>query len=292
MRTLALAIALCASIALASQPPQSAEALLAAGKTAVHQNDGARAVELLEKAVELEPQRAEVHLWLSRAHATVGESASGFKQLSVARKILAALERTVELDPNNIQARVELAQFYAMAPGIMGGGEDKARAQAAEAKRRNAFDGHRAYAVIYIVQKKLDLARNEFEQAVREEPQSARAHTALGRHLANYDKNYRRAFEELEKAIQLDTAYMPGWFRLGEAAALSGTNLARGEEALKKYLAHEPKDGEPQLSRAHYSLGQIYEKAGKKAQAHQSYGQAVRLRPHTKTFEEALKRVS
>jgi tetratricopeptide (TPR) repeat protein len=292
MRILALATVLCASIALAAPPAQTPEALLAAGKAAIRQNDGERAIELLEKAVELQPKSAEMHFWLSRAHAAVGETAGGFKQLSSARHVLAELERTIELDPNYVQARVELAQFYAMAPGMMGGGEDKARAQAAEAKRRSSFDGHRAYALIYVVQKKLDLARNELEQAVREEPQSARAHAALGRHLANYDKNYPRAFEELEKAIQLDAAYMPGWYRLGEAAALSGTNLARGEAALKKYLAYQPKDDEPQLSRAHYYLGQVYEKSGKKAEARQSYSQAVRLRPHTKTFDDALKGVS
>ena len=292
MRTLLLATALCASIAFAATPPQTPETLLAAAKTAVRQNDGTRAVELLEKAVDLNAKNAEVHFWLSRAHAMVGEAASGFKQLTSGRKVLVELERTLELNPNHIQARIELTQFYSMAPGIMGGSDEKARTQAAEVKRRSAFDGHRAFAVMYITQQKLDLARNEFEQAVREEPQSARAHSALGRHLANTDKNYRRAFEELEKAIQLDAAYMPAWFRLGEAAALSGSNLTRGEEALKKYVAYEPKDEEPQHSRAHYYLGQIYEKTGKKAQARQSYAQAVRLRPHTKSFEQALKRVS
>lgn len=292
MKTLALATALCASIALAATPPQTPETLLAAGKTAIRQNDGTRAVDLLEKAIELKPQNAELHFWLSRAHAMVGEAASGFKQLTSGRKVLAELERALELNPNHIQARIELVQFYSMAPGIMGGSDEKAREQAMEVKRRSAFDGHRAFAVMYITQKKLDLARNEFEQAVREEPQSARAHSALGRHLANQDKNYRRAFEELEKAIQLDPAYMPAWYRLGEAAALSGSNLARGEEALKKYVAYEPKDEEPQTSRAHYYLGQIYEKSGKKAQARQSYAEAARLRPHTKSFEDALKRVS
>lgn len=292
MKTLALVTALFASIALAATPPQTPETLLAAAKASIRQNDGTRAVELLEKAIELKPQNAELHYWLSKAHALVGESSSGFKQLSSGRKVKVELERALELDPNHIQARIELTQFYSIAPGIMGGSDDKAREQAAEVKRRSPFDGHRAFALMYVTQKKLDLARNEFEQAVREEPQSARAHSALGRHLATTDKNYRRAFEELEKAIQLDAAYMPAWFRLGEAAALSGSNLARGEEALKKYVAYQPKDDEPQHSRAHYYLGQIYEKAGKKAQARQSYAEAVRLRPHTKSFEEALKRVS
>ncbi len=292
MKMLALAATLFASIALAAPSSQSPEGLLAAGKAAVHQNDGPRAVELLEKAVALRPKSAELHYWLSKAHSTVGESVTGFKQVSTARKIIAALERTVELDPNHIQARVELAQFYSMAPGFMGGGEEKARKQAMEVKRRSSLDGHRAFALMYVVQKKLDLARNELEQAVRGEPQSARAHSALGRHLATYDKDYRRAFDELEKAIQLDAAYMPAWFRLGEVAALSGANLARGEEALKKYLAYDPDDDEPQHSRAHYLLGQIYEKDGKKAEARQRYGEALRLRPRTKAFEEALKGVS
>jgi tetratricopeptide (TPR) repeat protein len=292
MKILALAAALSASIALAAPSPQTPESLLAAGKTAFNQNDGPRAVDLLEKAAALRPQSAEIYFWLSKAHAAVGETASGFKQLSMARKVIADLERTVELDPKHIQARIELAEYYSMAPGFLGGGEDKAREQAAAAKRLNSLDGHRAFAVMYVVQKKMDLARNEMVQAVREEPQSARAHAYLGRHFAAYDKNYRGAIDELEKAIQLDAAYMPAWYRLGEASALSGTNLARGEEALKKYLAYEPKEDEPPLYRAHYCLGQIYEKAGKKAEARQSYAQAVRMRPRTKTYEEALKRVS
>ena len=65
-------------------------------------------------------------------------------------------------------------------------------------------------------------------------------------------------------AVKLDPNYMPGWFQIGHMAALSGTNLQRGEEALQKYLAYTPKQDEPQHYRAYFWLGGIYEKQGKK----------------------------
>jgi tetratricopeptide (TPR) repeat protein len=292
MKTVAVATALFASVVLAVPPPQTPEELLTAAKTAIHRNDGPRAAELLEKAVALRPNSSELHYWLSVAYTTIGQTSSLFKQMSIGRKVIAELERSVQLDPAYIDARLDLAQYYAMAPSFMGGGEEKAREQAVEVKKRDAFQGHCAFANVYTMQKKYDLARNELLQAVREEPNSARARTALGKFLARTEKNYTAAFEEIEKAIQLDPAYEPAWFRLGETAALSGTNLVRGEEALKKYLTYEPNDHEPELSIAHYRLGQIYEKEGKKAEARQSYAAAVRMRPGTKTFEEALKSVS
>src|SRR2546428_1025922 len=146
MKTRALAAALFASVTLAAPPPQSPEGLLAAAKTAIYQNDGPRATELLEKAVALRPNSAELHYWLSAAYATIGETAGAFKQLSMARKVIAEIERTVQLDPNYIDARLDLAEFYAMSPGFMGGGAEKAREQAVEVKRRDAFEGHRAFA--------------------------------------------------------------------------------------------------------------------------------------------------
>ncbi len=292
MRTLALATALFASVTLAAPPPQNPDELLAAAKAAVRQNDAPRAAELLEKAVALRPNSAELHYRLSEAYASIGETANAFKQVSTARKVMAELERAVQLDPNRIDARIDLAGFYAMAPGFMGGGEVKALEQAVEVKRRDSFQGHRAFARMYTVQKKFDLARKEYVDAVREEPTSARAHAALGIFVARNDKNCRGAFDEIEKALQLDPAYMPAWFRLGEVAALCGTNYARGEEALKRYLTYEPNDHEPDLATAHYHLGQIYEKQGRKAEARQSYAAALRVSPGTKTFQDALKRVS
>lgn len=293
MKILVLATVLFASVTIAAQPPQDPDTLLVAAKAAMRRNDAPRAAELLEKAVASRENSAELHLWLGKAYASIGETANFFKRFSMARKVIAELERAVELDPNYIYARFLLAGFYAMSPGgILGGGEAKALEQAAEVKSRDSFHGHRAFARVYILRKKFDLARKEYLDAVQEEPTAAPAHAALGTFFATNDKNYSGAFEEIEKALQLNPAYMPAWFRLGQAAALSGTNHAHGEDALKRYLNYEPKDNEPELSTAHYHLGQIYENQGRKTEARQSYEAALNLSPGTKTFEDALNRVN
>jgi TolA-binding protein len=85
---------------------------------------------------------------------------------------------------------------------------------------------------------------------------------------------------------------MPGYFQIGHVAALAGNNFARGEEALKKYLAHRPKEEEPSLARAHYWLGCVYEKQGKKPEAKSSYAASLRINPHQKDVGAAIKRVS
>src|SRR5205809_5896957 len=116
-----------------------------------------------------------------------------------------------------------------------------------EIRKRDAVMGHRAYARVYSRQKKTDLARKEIIDAVREDPKSARAHVALGTFYAGDEKNYQAAFDEIESAIRLDPAHMPAWYRLGQIAVASSSNLQRGEEALRKYLAYRPKEGEPPL---------------------------------------------
>jgi TolA-binding protein len=85
---------------------------------------------------------------------------------------------------------------------------------------------------------------------------------------------------------------MPGWFQLGRTAGVAGANFARGEETLRKYLAYTPKENEPPLANAHYWLGVIYEKQGRKPEAKQSYQTALKLNPGLKQAAEALKRVS
>jgi len=48
----------------------------------------------------------------------------------LAGKVREEFERAVRLSPNDVDARLDLAEFYAEAPTIVGGGEQKARAQA------------------------------------------------------------------------------------------------------------------------------------------------------------------
>jgi hypothetical protein len=54
-----------------------------------------------------------------------------FKQMSLDRRFLKEAETAASLDPNHVDARMGLIEFYLLAPGILGGGKDKAQKTAA-----------------------------------------------------------------------------------------------------------------------------------------------------------------
>jgi tetratricopeptide (TPR) repeat protein len=278
-------------VVLLALPLLAQTSLLEQGRAAMNRNDADAAATLLEKAVAQNPKNAEAHYLLGTAYGSQAQKASIFGQASLAGKTKDEFEAAVALDPNLLDARYGLVEFYAMAPGFMGGSYDKAFAQAAEIKKHDPLMAHRAAAFIYSHQKKTDEARNEYLAEVREFPKSARAHIDLG---VSYivEKNYKAAGDEFELAIKVDPAYMPGYFRLGQISVFTSANYARGEELLRKYLAYTPKENEPSHARTHYWLGQIFEKQGKKAEAKASFETSLKLNPNQKDVGEALKRVS
>ncbi|HEY3057118.1 MAG TPA: tetratricopeptide repeat protein [Thermoanaerobaculia bacterium] len=282
-----LALLFIASI-FAATPDQ----LLTAGKQALRENDPDKAVDLFEQLVKANPNSSEAHLFLGRAYGRQARQASMFRAPGLASKARTEFETAVKLDPNSIRARSTLADYYVMAPGIMGGSYEKALEQAQEIKKRDALTGHFEYAEIYNAQKKPDQARAEMIAAVREQPNSAKAHFLYGLAMIILQKNYKDAEPELETALKLDPDYMEAYFRIGQLSVFLSGKYERGEEALKKYLAYTPKEDEPPLYRAHYWLGQIYEKQGRKADAKQSYATSLKLNPAQTDVTEALKRVS
>jgi tetratricopeptide (TPR) repeat protein len=285
-------IVLFATVLLAaSVSAATPEQLVAAGKQAMAKNEWDKAVDLFEQAVKAKPNSAQYHLWLGEAYGSQAKDASFFRQPGLAGKTRDEFERAVQLDPNLLDARSALISYYLMAPGFMGGSEDKAIEQAQEIRKRDSLEGHRAFARVYSKQKKQDLMRKEYLDAVREQPGSAKAHLYFGLLLMS-EKSYKQALEEFETSLRLDVAYMPAYFRIGQVAVLAENNYPHGEEMLKKYLTYTPNEDEPGLHRAWYWLGQIYEKTGRKAEAKQSYATSLKLAPGAKDVTEALKRVS
>lgn len=262
-----------------------------AGKAALEAGEHEKAAGFFEKAVAAKPNDANYHYYLGAAYGQWAQQAGMLKAASLAKKTKAELERAVKLDPKHWEARFGLIAFYMQAPGFMGGGEDKALAQAAEMKKLDLLEGHRAYARIYRMQKKPDLARKEMIDLVRAQPNSGRAHFYLGGTYMN-EKNWPAAMQEFEQAAKLDPTWMQTFFYMGYVAVQSNTNYPHGEAMLRKYLAYKPADNEVNHASAWYYLGQVLEKQGKKQEAKQAYQAALKLNPKSKEFSEALKRVS
>ena len=280
-------LAVFAAVSASAQTP-----LIDQGRAALSHGDSDAAIAALEKAVAQDPQSADAHFYLAQAYLGKVQASGMLAAATYGPKAKREFESTVAIDPKHVDARFGLVEFYAGAPGMMGGSIDKALEQAKAIKAVDPVVGHRAYAFIYTQQKKPDLAKQEYVDALRERPDSPKAHSFFGQYLANVEKNYGAAFVEFETALKVDSTYMAAFYHLGRVAALSDSNLAHGEESLKKYLGYTPKTNEPTLARAHYFLGAIYEKQGRKAEAKQSYEAALQLNPALKEASEALKRVS
>jgi tetratricopeptide (TPR) repeat protein len=278
-------------VGLIALPLLAQTSLIEQGRAAMNRNDADAAATLLEKAVAQNPKSAEAHYLLGTAYGSQAQKASIFGQASLAGKTKDEFEKAVELDPNHLEARSGLVQFYALAPGFMGGSYDKAFAQVEEMKKRDPLMAHRTAAFIYSHQKKAEEAKKEYFAEVKEFPKSPRAHVDLGLFYAS-EKNYKAAADEYGSAMKIDAAFMPAYFRLGQLSVQSTADYPRGEEALRKYLAYTPKENEPTLARAHYWLGQLFEKQGKKAEAKASFAASLKLNPAQKDVAEALKRVS
>lgn len=132
----------------ASPQPAPQNPLIDQGRAALQQDDIDNAVDLLQKAVTAEPGSADAHYWLGNAYGRLALKANIFRRLSLARKTRAEFERAVELNPDDVDARFALVQFYTMAPGFAGGSTAKAYTQAAEIASRNPQKGRMALAFV------------------------------------------------------------------------------------------------------------------------------------------------
>lgn len=245
-----------AANALIATHPKEAEAYALLGSVRVAKGDADGAVKAGEKSVQLALASSEYQLQLGDTYGFAAQKAGMLGKMGWAKKCRLAYEKAVELDPANLTARSSLMSFYQMAPGMMGGGSDRACAQAAEIKKRDANRGRVAYAILYVGEKK-----------------------------------YAEAFAETEDVLKSAPDNYPALYQYGRAVALSGDRLDRGTDALKKCLALAPTPGAPGHDAAHWRLGVIWEKKGDKAAARAAYEASLKINPQFQQAIDALRKL-
>ena len=134
--------------AFVQERPTDAEGAFYLGRTFFAQEQYEQAIEWLDKAVVLDGQNADYHFWLGRACGSQAQRASILWQFPLARRVRKHFERAVELNPDHIHARADLAEYYLKAPRFLGGGKEKAEMQAHEISRRNLEEGLRVWRMI------------------------------------------------------------------------------------------------------------------------------------------------
>jgi tetratricopeptide (TPR) repeat protein len=111
------------------------------GKMYLKLRDYDQAVAHCKSAVKIQKQNAEYHFCLGLSYGKKAEGASFLAKAFLAPRIKKSFRQAVALDPNHIQARVGLANFYIRAPVLWGGNLDKAHEQATIVLKFDAVKG-------------------------------------------------------------------------------------------------------------------------------------------------------
>jgi tetratricopeptide (TPR) repeat protein len=290
--------------------------------------DHARA--LAEKAVALKSGDARYHRQLADVDGEMAENASLFAKGGWAKKFKAEAEQAAQLDPKNLDARFDLLEYDLQAPRLMGGGKDKAAAMADEIAKIDPAQGDLAqariaqdakdhgaeeswylkalvvkpdsYEVLTSVagfyqrppQPRLDQARKYAKQAIKAHPGRAEAYSLLASAYAAEGR-----WKELEATLagaarkvpdDLDPYYRAGLAILNDDGP-GGAALARAEAYFRKYLSADPEGGEPTLAHAHWRLGLVFEKEGRKPEAISELLAALQLNPNLNAARKDLRRL-
>jgi len=252
--------------------------------------DWDHAIGACEKAVALAPENSDYHLWLGRAYGEKADRVNPFSAMSLAKKLRTHFETAVRLNSNNVEARADLAEFYIDAPGIVGGGVDKARGQASALMSISPAKAHYVNGRIAEKNKDQALAEREYRSAIEASHGNAGEWFDLAlfyRHNGNFDK-MENALNEAIKAPGNNEVLVEA----AEILLRSGRNLPRAGELVRQYIrSGNPSEKSP-LFAAHYVLGRLLETQGDKKGAAQEYQAALTLASSFGPARQALERVS
>lgn len=248
------------------------------------------AVKYGERAVQLDSGDAMYHLWLAREYGRKAADSSPFAAAGLARKAKNEFERAVQLDPTNIPARVDLAQYYTEAPAIMGGGLDKARAQAAQVQKLDPGMAHLILARVAEKEKQYDAAETEFRAGIKD----ARNPADMWLQLATFYRQ-RGRLDDMQNAVQSAVTQpnkpAESYFDAGKELYLGGRNRAGAVQYLQSYLSSGALVESAPAFRAHYIIGELNQKMGNNGAAASEYQASLALASGYEPAKKALSRV-
>jgi tetratricopeptide (TPR) repeat protein len=298
---------------LASKPDDP-RALYLMSRLKLMTDDVQAAMPLAEKAASLVPANGDYRYQVAACVGTQAQHAGKLKQLGLAKRFKREAEAALALDPRSVDAREGLAQFYSQAPGIAGGDDKRAYALAETLVKVDPARGRLLQSSLYYRDKKTEQGDQALRQALAEAPGNYQVQMSMARFFANDE---HKKFEEAETHAKAALAIAPG--RIGGYAALAGIYAhldrwedlertlaeaehavpdnrsahyqagrillgddkepARAEKLFRYYLAAEPEIGAPTLAHAHWRLGLVIEKQGRRPEALAEVQQALALKP-------------
>ncbi len=233
--------------------PNNAAAHHYLGRTLTARNDNAAfaaGLPYLARATELEPDNATYH---GIYGGTSLQYAGRTQSVTAALRGRDAMLRAIELNPDYLDAREGLFQFYQRAPWPLGS-QAKAESQLAEIRRRNP-----------------DLA------------------TVLSVTSRINARDFPGAFAVCDEVLSQHPDHYAALYHYGRCASISGQNLDRGLASLQRCLTLEPPSpASPSHSNVWHRIGTIHAQQGRAAEARAAFAEALRLDPSNQQATTAL----
>jgi len=214
------------------------------GRDYYMQADFRRATEVLEKAVQIDPANAEYALWAGRAWGRRAETSGPFTAPAYASRARQYLEKSVQLNPLDLDAQSDLFEYYLDAPGFLGGGLDKAETTAGRMTQISPADGQWAEAKLAEKRKQSRTAEAHLRRAVELAPQQVGKIIELARFLMRQGR-YQEAEQSFERADTMAPNSPRVIFGRASVYVEANRNLEVARELLKRYMTMDLQPDDP-----------------------------------------------
>jgi len=255
-------------------------------KVALRRGDADAAIDHARNALKRDKNNAEYHMTLANGYGMKAMK-GGLKAMFYGGKFKQECEAAIKCDPKYVPAHMGLLQYYIMAPGIAGGGRDKANATLATIARLDPFSGHIARAFVAQQDKDLAGAEREYRAAARVDSLDPKGWQALGAFYME-QKRYADAVKVGKRVLRLEPDNLPTVYQLAKAHLLLGDDLKAAESGFKRYIAEAKATDSPSPAAAHWRLGMVYVESGRLPDAKAEWERAVKLDPKEKHATAAL----
>ncbi|HZS59809.1 MAG TPA: tetratricopeptide repeat protein [Gemmatimonadaceae bacterium] len=261
------------------------------GRAALDEGHFGPAVDWFERAVSLDHDNPIYWDRLGQAYAGHALESDFFLKYKLAHRCKAAFEKAVALDSTNLDARTDLIEYFAQAPGIVGGDRQRAREMSVALGQWAPYYGLQSMLLTCRVSRDSTCVRVTTDSLMAAFPDSSLGYVALADWFAEAQQ-YDSAFALLDRRLAGHPDDWQTLYELGRVGALSGRRLDDAATALERFIA-SPVGANPskrvQLSRAHSRLAQIFAQTNLPDSARAEYELAVTIDPRDGDAKKALK---
>jgi tetratricopeptide (TPR) repeat protein len=238
-----------------------------------------KAVSECEQATRLDSYNSGYHMWLGRALGLKAQHVLFTSAYGLGKRVLVEFEAAARLNPRSSEALMDLGEFYRSAPGLIGGGLDKAEGIAKQLDTVEVSRAHQLRAHIAESRSDYDTAEREYKEAVATASHPALRWTVLAsfyrtrKRYADMQSALRSAEASARKDPKATIALYDG------AGVLIDGKLDPGTAArlLEEYLASPTRTEEGPAFEACVRLAKMKKQLGDSSAAQQQISAALAL---------------